>query len=85
MCQPCGEGFHAGGAFEWILRADKPPDLIKIQGTTRLKRNMNMAIMRWIERTANKADFQACPAVKQQRHLMMMASCVSGHYHEQHI
>jgi hypothetical protein len=31
--------------------------LIKIQGTTRLKRNMNMAIMRWIERTANKADF----------------------------
>jgi hypothetical protein len=59
--------------------------LIKIQGTACLKRNMNMAIMRRIERAANKTNFQACPAVKQQRHLMMMASCVSGHCHEQHI
>ena len=85
MYQPCGKGFHAGGAFEWILRADKPPDLIKTQGAACLERNMNVATMRWIERAANKTNFQARPAVKQQWHLMMMASCVSGHCHEQHI
>jgi hypothetical protein len=41
------------------LRADEPPYLVKAQLLAGFQGYMNMATVRWIERSANKPDFKA--------------------------
>jgi hypothetical protein len=47
---------HAGRGLERILRRDQPPDFIKAEALQRLAADMQMALMRRIERAAEQAD-----------------------------
>jgi len=56
---------HIPLGLEWILRADKPPDLIKAQCLPRQARNMQMSVMRRVERAAKEANPQSVAIMKQ--------------------
>jgi len=47
---------HAGGRLQRILRCDQPPDFIEAETLQRLAADMQMALMRRVERAAKQAD-----------------------------
>jgi hypothetical protein len=55
-CDAFLQGSHAGGGLERVLRRDQPPDFIEAKALQRLAADMQMALMRGIERAAEQAD-----------------------------
>ncbi len=46
--------------FQGVTARDDPPDPVQVHPAHRGFRNMEMSFMRWIEGTAEQADFQPC-------------------------
>jgi hypothetical protein len=50
------KGPHAGGGLQRILRRDQPPDLVETKALQRLAADVQMALMRRVERAAEQPD-----------------------------
>src|SRR4029453_8714804 len=51
-----GQRLHAVVGLERVLRRDQPPDFVQAEPLQRLEADMAMALVRGIERAAQKAD-----------------------------
>ena len=52
----CGERGHARLVFQRVLRTHQPPDLVEREPPQRLDADVPVALMRRVERPADKAD-----------------------------
>ena len=65
--QPCAQRCHAITGFQWVLRTDKPPDLVKAKLSACHVGKMEVAFMGWVERSPEQTDSQASAILEQAR------------------
>jgi hypothetical protein len=56
LAEALGEGRHAKGGLQWVLRRHQPPHFVKIEGTQRQAADVQVAAMRRVERAAEQPD-----------------------------
>ena len=70
---------HVGAVLQRILRAHKPPDFVEVKLPRGADRQVKMALMGWVERSAKQPDPQPAMIVEQLRRKMPPESVWFSH------